>query len=129
MGTLLGFLSENWKTVGVILAVFIDISPIKINPVKWVLKMIGNLLFADRRKRLDELEKSIDNNEMDRIRSTVLDFATSCRRGVQHTKDEYQHIINLKEKYDVLLEKRHQHNGVFDVEYAYILEVYHNNAV
>lgn len=129
MEVLLGFLSEHWKAVGAILMVFIDISPIKINPVKWILKMIGNMLFTDINKRLDEMERSIDNNEMDRIRSTVLDFATSCRRGVQHTKDEYQHIINLKEKYDDLLQKRHQHNGVFDVEYAYILEVYHNNGV
>ena len=41
-----------------------------------------------------------------------------------HTKDEYYHIISLKTKYDDLLEKTGEKNGVFEAEYKYILKLY-----
>ena len=49
------------------------------------------------------LERMTD--EKDRIRYEVLDFANSCRNGRRHTKDEFQHIIDLNDKYEVLLDK------------------------
>ena len=67
---------------------------------------------------------AIDENEMDRIRWEVLDFANACRNHVKHTKDEFQHIISLNTKYHKLLDKYKQENGVFDAEYEYILELY-----
>lgn len=74
--------------------------------------------------RADQQRRSIDENEMDRIRWEVLDFANACRNHVKHTKDEFQHIIALNGKYHKLLEKYGIENGVFDAEYDYILELY-----
>ena len=70
------------------------------------------------------IEAQMDENEKDRIRWEVLDFANSCRNGRKHTKDEYQHIITLHDKYKRLLEKTNDTNGVFDEEYAYIKRLY-----
>ena len=64
-------------------------------------------------------------DEKDRIRYEVLDFANSCRNGRRHTKDEFQHIIDLNDKYEVLLGKTQDSNGVFAEEYHYILGLYH----
>ena len=61
---------------------------------------------------------------MDRIRWEVLDFANNCRNDIRHTKDEFDHIIDLNTKYHVLLKKYGEENGVFDAEYEYILELY-----
>ena len=61
---------------------------------------------------------SIDENEMDRIRWEVLDFANACRNHIKHTKDEFHHIISLNEKYHNLLDKYQDENGVFDAEYG-----------
>ena len=75
-------------------------------------------------QRIGEQEKSIDANEKDRIRHEVLSFANSCRKKERHTKDEFDHIITLKAKYDVLLKKTGDSNGVFDLEYEFIREIY-----
>ena len=66
----------------------------------------------------------IETNEKDRIRWEVLDFANSCRNGRRHTKDEFQHIITLNDKYKDLLKKTNDKNGVFDSEYDYIKDLY-----
>ena len=138
MQAMLEFFSEHWKEILLGLSVTVEIAPIKINPWSALLKWIGRIINDDVVTRLQRLEeradaqrKSIDENEMDRIRWEVLDFANACRNHVRHTKDEFQHIISLNTKYHHLLEKYEQKNGVFDAEYEYILELYkelqHNN--
>lgn len=70
------------------------------------------------------IEANIDSNEKDRIRWEVLDFANSCRNGRRHTQDEFEHIIVLNRKYNALLEKTGDENGVFTLEYQYIEGLY-----
>ena len=138
MQKVLSFCADHWPEIVLALSTVFEISPIKIKPLSAVLKWLGRKLNEDVDKRLQRLEeraddqrKSIDENEMDRIRWEVLDFANACRNHVRHTKDEFQHIISLNAKYHKLLEKYDQQNGVFDAEYDYILEMYkelqHNN--
>lgn len=74
--------------------------------------------------RMQAIEDSIDANEKDRIRREMFTFAAECRRGEQHTLDEFRHIISIKDKYDDLLEKTGDSNGVFDAEYRYIVKIY-----
>lgn len=64
-------------------------------------------------------------DEKDRIRYEVLDFANSCRNGRRHTRDEFQHIIDLNDKYERLLHETNDANGVFSEEYKYIVDLYH----
>ena len=124
---------DHWAVCLFLLSVVVDITPgIKINPIKSILKWIGRVANGDvllqldaLTKRSDEQRRSIDENEMDRIRWDVLDFANNCRNGVRHTKDEFQHIIALNTKYHALLDKYQIENGVFDEEYGYILQLYH----
>lgn len=126
------WLLDNWASLTVIVSVFFEITPIKLNPIKALLRWIGKAINGEVIQRISGLEaradqqrKSIDENEMDRIRWEVLDFANACRNHIKHTKDEFQHIIALNEKYHKLLEKYNDENGVFDAEYTYILELYH----
>lgn len=74
--------------------------------------------------RLDAMESAADEDEKDRIRYEVLDFANSCRNKRKHTEDEFRHIVTIKDKYDTLLKKTGDTNGVFTMEYEYILEIY-----
>lgn len=104
---------------------------IKCSPItavcKWVGKAInGEVLtrIAALEERADQQQRTLDENEMDRIRWEVLDFANACRNHVKHTKDEFQHIIDLNQKYHKLLAKYKIKNGVFDAEYAYIIDLY-----
>lgn len=131
MQTFLAWCAEHWAELALGMSAVVEISPIKINPWSSVLRWIGRVINADVVQRLQRLEEradeqrmSIDENEMDRIRWEVLDFANACRNHVRHTKDEFQHIIALNGKYHRLLEKYKMENGVFDAEYDYILELY-----
>lgn len=132
MQKFLMWLAEHWVEVGVAASLVIDISPIKIDPWKALFKWIGKLLTADVMKEIQEIKQTqkvqqatIDENEKDRIRNEVLSFATSCRRGIHHTKDEFEHIITVHGKYERLLDKTNDENGVFTEEYKYIVEIYH----
>lgn len=89
------------------------------------------MLFKNVDKRLENLEKKVDDiekqrmeDEKDRIRFEVLEFANSCRNKKLHTKDEFQHIIDLNDKYEDLLDKTNDKNGVFASEIEYVKVLY-----
>ena len=112
---------EHWSFCAFVLAIFVQITPaIKWNPLTW----LGGLILGSVRKDIAAMQTAIDENEKDRIRWEVLDFANACRNGRRHTKDEFQHIITLHGKYKALLKKTNDVNGVFDAEYEYILNLY-----
>ena len=112
-------------------SIFVEVTPIKINPWKKFFNWIGKLLTGNACSKLDgviikidNIEKDVIENEKDRIRWEILDFANTCRNGRQHTRDEFQHIIDLNIKYKKLLEKTKDENGVFSIEMKYIEKIY-----
>lgn len=122
---------DHWAVTAFIISLFIQVTPIRFSPWSmlfgWIGNMINHNLSAEIEKindRLCKQEQTIDENEKDRIRFEVLDFANSCRNHRKHTKDEFQHIIVLNEKYEKLLKKTNDTNGVFTAEYNYIMELY-----
>ncbi len=112
-----------WQIV-IVLSIFIQITPIKINPWSALFKWIGGFLTNEINNKLDKISKEVAENEKDRIRWEILDFANSCRNGRRHTRDEFQHIVELRDKYERLLKETKDKNGVFEVEYQYILDLY-----
>ena len=75
-------------------------------------------------KKIQDVSDRNDENEKDRIRWEILDFANSCRNNRKHSKEEFNHIIELKVKYEKLLEKSGDENGVFEEDYRYIQGLY-----
>ena len=124
MQQILEWLAGNWGLAVIASLGLVEFTPIKINPLSRLLKWVGDKVNGEMLKRIDTLELNVDTNEMDRIRWEVLDFANSCRNGRKHTQDEFEHIITLVKKYEVLLKKLGKENGVFELEYQYIKELY-----
>ena len=96
-----------------------------------ILKKIGDAAAAgikgeikDLRTLIEQQERKIDENEKDRIRWELLDFANSCHNGRNHTYDEFRHIMALNDKYKKLLQATNDINGIFEVEYEYIRDLY-----
>ena len=117
--------ADHWGSILVVLSLFIQWTPsIKWNPWTSLFKWIGNVINGDIRKKIDSMAKAIDDNEKDRIRWEVLAFSNSCRNDTKHSKDEFEHIVVLNEKYKTLLAKTKDSNGVFEAEYEYIVELY-----
>lgn len=143
------WISQNILKVLLIVTVFIQITPIKWNPITSFVKWFGKIITADLSKQvttceterlkqaneikqeigqkveeftkaIQNIQRDVDTNEKDRIRWEVLDFARSCRNNTSHTYDEFKHILKLNDKYQQLLEKTKDKNGVFDSEIKYI---------
>lgn len=113
------------------LGVFVEITPIKINPISSLLKYCGSKLNEDLRKDIKEmksdiekLDNKVDSNEIDRIRWEILDFSNSCRNKRKHTRDEFLHIIELNQKYHKIIKEKGIENGQIDLEYDFIEGIY-----
>ena len=117
--------ADHWGSILVALSLFIQWTPsIKWNPWTSLFKWVGNVINGDILKTITSMAKAIDDNEKDRIRWEVLDFANSCRNDRRHSKDEFEHIVALNKKYNGLLKKTGDSNGVFEAEYEYINDLY-----
>lgn len=120
------------------LSVIIQITPIKLNPWSKLFKWLGNAINGEVKESINNMNTTIGSmntkitnmesemraNEKDRIRWEVLDFANSCHNGVNHSKDEFLHIITLNDKYKELLKLTKDNNGVFDAEYQYVYDLF-----
>ena len=114
-----------------IFSIVVEVAPIKVNPWTAILKSIGNRMNADILTRINEVETQlekqdakIDNNEKDRIRFEILDFARTCRKHEKHTKEEFDHIFEQYDKYEVILASLEQPNGKVTQAMHFISEVY-----
>lgn len=131
MKEFLQWILDNWVAVGLATSWIIQISPIKWNPWSSLLKLITKALTSELTKKVDALDATVqamrrddDENEKDRIRYEVLSFANECRRHIDHTKEEFDHVISIKKKYDVILKRTGDTNGVFEANYNRIIEIY-----
>lgn len=74
--------------------------------------------------KFEGLEKKVDQSRIETIRVKVLGFAAECRRGIPHSKADFEYVITLNDEYEGLLEKAGIENGVFAQDYQYILKKY-----
>ena len=124
-------LLNGMVSLGVVLSIIVEITPIKINPVSTLLKFIGSNINADLKAEISavkdtvqKVDTKVDNNEIDRIRWEILDFANSCRNHKKHTKEEFDHVIALNQKYHRILDEREEENGQVDLAFEYIRKIY-----
>lgn len=82
------------------------------------------LVNAEQNARIDDIDKKIDNNEIDRIRWELFQFARICHEGQVPSNEEFKHVFKLHQKYDDLISARHLTNGEMDMEYAFIRQYY-----
>lgn len=129
--TIIDWIGNHLWTIIIAISIFIQITPIKINPWSALFKWIGKTITNDACgkidgliTKIDKIENDVKTNEKDRIRWEILDFANSCRNNRRHTRDEFQHIVALNDKYKRLLKETGDTNGVFEVEYNYIQDIY-----
>ena len=77
-------------------------------------------LNIEQSSTINKLDKKIDENEIDRIRWDILNFASSLRREIDASEDEFKHIFELHDKYIELLRETGRTNGLIDIEFKYI---------
>ena len=107
----------------------VEVTPIKLNPWKWLFSWIGNAINGDIRKDLSELKRDFEETKAQDKRWRILDFSDSCRRGETHTKEEWEHVISELKEYERYVLEKEIDNGVLDENAKYIRELYHERNI
>lgn len=114
-----------------LVGVFIEITPIKLSPFSSLVKWFGNKLNGDTNKKLESISSQldivsdrIDKIEINDMRSQILDFANSCMNERMHTKEEFEHLIDLHTQYEDIISKKGMTNGRVDLAFRYISDLY-----
>lgn len=93
-------LNQYTWLLGIIALIGIEISPIKINPIKSVGKLISIWLgIKDIDNKVNSLKNEVDANELDRIKYEILQFSGSLRNGLKRSETDYMHIEAIFTKY------------------------------
>lgn len=132
MSEIIELLRTYWNGSNIIalvllLSVFIEISPIKFNPLQW----ISNIIQKNMNHRLDTIcnklesfSERIDKIEINNMRSAILSFGNSCMRNERHTQEEFSHILAIYDRYEKIIEESDISNGQVDISIEYIKDVY-----
>ena len=90
-----------------LLLTFVQISPIKIHPWRWMARCIGRALHKDLFAKIDaidqkvvSLEEKSDERNADSCRSQILRFGDEILHGVPHSKEHYDDILRLITEYE-----------------------------
>lgn len=90
-----------------VISIFIEITPIKINPITHFLKWLGKKVNGEIIDRFDKLENKVSNmesvnNEHNAIncRVRILRFGDEVRRGMCHSKENFDQILSDIDEYE-----------------------------
>lgn len=90
-----------------VISIFIEITPIKINPITHFLKWFGKKVNGEIIDRFDKLENKVSNmesvnNERNAIncRVRILRFGDEVRRGMCHSKENFDQILSDIDEYE-----------------------------
>lgn len=87
--------------LGVLALIGVELSPIKINPIKGIGKLLGVWLgIKDIDDKVNNIKKEVDANELDRIKYEILQFSGSLRNGLKRSEIDYMHIEMIFKKYE-----------------------------
>ena len=76
------------------------------------------------RKDLAKLTKMFVDKQIDDIRYEILDFASSLSAGRQYSKEQFDHIISIDEKYQKILKENDLENGQVTASMEVITGIY-----
>lgn len=109
----------GWIIAIIVLASFIQIAPIKINPWTWFWKAIQNAL------GISELRKEFEEHEAKSARTRILRFSDELENKMWHSEDMFQQAIDDIDEYDKYCEKHPNFkNNRGKAAKAHIMEVY-----
>lgn len=123
-----------------LLSIFVEITPIKINPVSAFLKWMGKKINGDVVQEVTALKKQIveikdTNDERDAIncRVRILRFGDELRRGIRHSQESYDQVLSDIDHYETYCgaHKDFKNNKTVvtasNIKFAYSQRLHDNN--
>lgn len=122
-----------------------EISPIKINPWKSLLRWISDAVNVEDSKQIKEINERLakldasieemkkeqarvkEEHEHDKAKEKrwhILDFVNSSRHGRTHTREEWNHTLSELKEYEEFCKDRDIPNGVIDEGAKYLRDLF-----
>lgn len=141
IGDVIEFLKTNWgEIVGIltVLSIFIQVSPLKINPWSTIFSWIGNEINRDIRTEIKSLKDEVkicglglsnvteenDKRRIQDLRWAILTFAHDLKCGQEYDRYSFDHIYEYDIEYTNLLNKYVMTNGQTTAAMEVINETY-----
>ena len=125
LNEILSKVNAGYVTAGiVVLLSLIQISPLKLNPWDKLLGWFGKKLNGGMEKQIKDLQKQVRDLWINNHRQSILTFARECRAEIEHSAEEWSHILNLCEEYERYCKTNDVTNGVVRQNTLYIRELY-----
>lgn len=86
-----------------VLSIFIEITPVKINPISHLLRWVGkqmNKELLDKVNALDTKVCALEKSDVIDCRVRILQFADEIRRGVKHSKESFDQVLSDIDTYE-----------------------------
>lgn len=119
----------RWIVAGFFaITAFMEVCAEKSKPWSWLLRRVGEVMNKDLNDKIDDISKRFENHakddECDKARlerSRIITFAGEARRGIPHTKEHYDVILDDIGRYRLYCEQHKDFpNNVADQSMAYI---------
>lgn len=114
-------------------SIVIEITPIKINPISWILSWVGDRINDKLNKKIDAIDKKLDNHIqiytgrwVQELRGEILIFANECTRGINHSREQFEFVLKECDLYEEHITSTHQSNGVMVEAMSLIRRQYAN---
>lgn len=112
-------IQEYWLLLISILAVFVEVTPIKINPLSTLGRFVGNLLgLKEINEKIGNLETRIDWNDIYIVKHRIIDFDIRVRKDINNDmieRYEYKAIFKDIQKWIDYHKKYENLNGEIDI--------------
>ena len=93
------------RIAGVIaaLSIFIEITPVKINPISALLRWFGKQINKELMDKVNTLETKVgalEKSDVIDCRVRILTFADEIRRGLRHSKETFDQVLSDIDTYE-----------------------------
>ena len=109
----------------------LELSPVKINPLSSLLGWIGKRLNKDVKNDISQMKldmKSVKSELQDHIiqsqRRNILNFADELMRAEKKSKENFDNIISIHDRYNKFIEENELENGQVNLAFDYISAIY-----
>lgn len=109
----------------------IQIAPIKVNPWDAMLGWVGSKINAGIKGQLEAVRLQADSQQeefrefwIDYQREAILRFSRECSQEIPHSREEWNHILDIIKRYETFCEKHEIANGVIEENSSYLRELH-----
>lgn len=115
-----GISTGGWLSVFIVGCMLVEITPIKINPIAW----FGKHLNADMNKKVDKIEKKVDEHIAESYRNNIFTVQDRLLKGDRFTQEEWKKALKSCSAYKTYVKENKLENELAEEAIKFIRHRY-----